>query len=100
MKRVIKLPCIEAARLLRFCRFVNNFCFGTKLPEIADNYLLFVVEENCYDMLREVIEKSVEPLTDHVVLLLLLPLTVNTLEIVNVVHDIKVRSVRKKHIEY
>jgi putative effector of murein hydrolase LrgA (UPF0299 family) len=49
--------------------------------------LLFVVEENRDDVLREVIEKSVEPLTDHVVLLLFLPCTVGALEVVDVVHD-------------
>ena len=87
MQRVIKFTRIEAARLLSFCRVIDDFGLIAELSEVADHNLLFVIEQDCDDVLREVIEKAVEPLADHVVFLLFVTFAMSALKVVDIVYD-------------
>ena len=87
MQRVVQFTRIEAARLLSFCRVIDDFGLIAELSEVADHNLLFVIEQDCDDVLREVIEEAVEPLADHVVFLLFVTCAVSALKVVDIVYD-------------
>jgi hypothetical protein len=87
MKRVVQFTCIEAARLLSFCRVIDDFSLIAELSEVAYHNLLFVIEQDCDDVLREVIEEAVEPLADHVVFLLFVTCAMGAFKVVDIVYN-------------
>lgn len=99
MQSVVQFTGIEATRLLGFCRIIDDFGIIFGLSIVPNHNLLFIIKQNCDDVLSEIIEETVEPLTNHIVFLIFVTCTVGALKIVYVVCDWKVSCVRQKHVE-